>query len=816
MMKHDALRRAVQHHQGVQAPFTVLSGPFGAGKGRLIQDIETGMGSPVEACPTTHVPRTAFARRLRLFGNEGGRTPADAVALLHGSTFGADTSEERSHRTVVFRDVDLFDEDSLEALRLIIAAQQVGVIVTCSSESRIFARLGRILQGSRGLIVRLSRLEPREAADLVTHVLGAPPTAALQSYLQSVTGSFAEDLRVVARTGRDEGWIATIGSRSAILKSPIWLDRRAADAFRREIEGLLSGHVVELLRQVALADRIPSVNLFADPSTRETVQWCEEAGLLTIRGRYLYLSRDWHRHALVLSLGQDDLAEYETPADILHYRIRTQRPDSEAAIFAAREHLEQGLLDQAWFLVSGLPRADPRVLGIEASVLAVRGAPRAALETLADLTDSDHDAHDVAAVEAFVRSALLSAPSPGESALADVAQRLDQLEDFQPEGYLRSFPPPQEPLTASSRAASSLHQAGDTVVDTDLLIAASRAALDAYAAVLAGDGARAQSSLAVVMSIGAAELPIISSAWILERVGLARILAFPDEEALPSEWMAGETAERQLQHTITDQALKALRNIVCGTDAESLRAELDDLWLQFEVGLPLGNVSRRLLEALDFVVSGPRSEEIFGPTGHSFPSFGSTFRDICVEVVSILGRLLHTPARDLVGTLYGAADARPLAPGMWRTSMRCLLLRRASVLPVGVLRELVVLGSAAGVEPEVLDRVGDYLERGSHAGSDILRQPIPGHPAFRFCVDDASEDDGAPSLNSDIVELLSAREAHVTSLLVEGTSATDVGLDLGISVRTVQAHIRSIYRKLGVGSRLQLLARVTGGKDEPV
>ncbi|TLQ01537.1 helix-turn-helix transcriptional regulator [Nesterenkonia salmonea] len=316
------------------------------------------------------------------------------------------------------------------------------------------------------------------------------------------------------------------------------------------------------------------------------------------------------------------------------------------------------------------------------------------------------------------------------------------------------------------------------------------------------------------MSISAAELPIIATTWILERVGLARVLAFPDEHVLPHEWMVGETAERRLQHAITDQALLALKHIVCGVDSEILRVELDDLWLQFEVGLPLGNVSRRLLEALDFVISGPRSEEIFGPAGISVPSFGRTFSDVCVEVVAILGRLLHVPARDLIPTLYSTADARPLAPGMWRTSMRCLLLRRASLLPAGVLRELVVLARTAGVEPEVVGRVEAYLECGPPAGAEMLAEPIPGHPAFRFCVDRITEHPGAPQLRSDIVELLSDREAHVTVLLADGANAVEVGSELGISVRTVQAHIRSIYRKLGVGSRLQLLARLTGGGGE--
>ncbi len=816
MLKADVLRQAVQHYNGVKVPFVLVSGPFGAGKGRFVQDLETHLGSQFELCSTAAVPGKSLGRRLKAFDSPGVDTPAEAVARLHGSTLANGMLEGRLTRTLVFRDVDLFDHESLEVLRLIIAAQWVSVVATCSSESRISSQLSRSLQGDRGLILRLTALAEADVRGLLHEVLGAPPTSALQRYLQSVTGSFAEDLIVVALTGRDEGWIATIDARSAILRSPIWLDRRGADAFRQEIESILSEGVVELLRQVALAERIPIVNLFADAETRATVYWCEEAGLLTVRGSHVYLARAWHRHALVLSHGKDDLAEYETPGDILHYRTRPHVPDGEAALFAAREHLERGHLDQAWYLVSDIPRTDPRKLGIEASVLAVRGAPHTAVETLLERDSREESPTDVTALEAFARSALLSAPGEDLSKMADLSQRLDQLEDFAPDGYLESFPAPQGPLVASEHWKHSRSKHDEYVVDTELLANASCAALDAYAAVLAGDGERAHSSLAVAMSIRAAELPIIASTWILERVGLARVLAFPGEEVLPQEWMAGEPAERQLQHTITDQALLALQHTVCGVDSHVLRAELDDLWLQFEVGLPSGNVSRRLLEALDFVVSGPRSEEIFGPTGLSFPAFGRTFRDICVEVVAILGRLLHTPARDLVSTMYRTAEARPLAPGMWRTSMRCLLLRRASGLPAGVLRELLSVAQAAGVESEVIRRVETCLERGDASRAEMLSEPLPGHPAFRFCVDKVSEHHGARQLNPEIAAMLSGRESHVTALLADGASAAEVARELGISSRTVQAHIRSIYRKLGVGSRLQLLARLARGGEVPL
>ena len=52
-------------------------------------------------------------------------------------------------------------------------------------------------------------------------------------------------------------------------------------------------------------------------------------------------------------------------------------------------------------------------------------------------------------------------------------------------------------------------------------------------------------------------------------------------------------------------------------------------------------------------------------------------------------------------------------------------------------------------------------------------------------------------------ELLSQRELEVLKLAAESMSSKDIGEALFISVRTVQAHLRSIFNKLEVGSRTE-------------
>lgn len=54
-------------------------------------------------------------------------------------------------------------------------------------------------------------------------------------------------------------------------------------------------------------------------------------------------------------------------------------------------------------------------------------------------------------------------------------------------------------------------------------------------------------------------------------------------------------------------------------------------------------------------------------------------------------------------------------------------------------------------------------------------------------------------------ELLSEREMEVLKLAAKGMSNKDISEALFISVRTVQAHLRSIFNKIGVGSRSEAI-----------
>lgn len=60
-------------------------------------------------------------------------------------------------------------------------------------------------------------------------------------------------------------------------------------------------------------------------------------------------------------------------------------------------------------------------------------------------------------------------------------------------------------------------------------------------------------------------------------------------------------------------------------------------------------------------------------------------------------------------------------------------------------------------------------------------------------------------------KLLTQREIQVAYLIKEGHSYKQVATKCEISVDTVRMHIRNIYRKLDVKSKIQLANRITGG-----
>jgi NarL family two-component system response regulator LiaR len=85
--------------------------------------------------------------------------------------------------------------------------------------------------------------------------------------------------------------------------------------------------------------------------------------------------------------------------------------------------------------------------------------------------------------------------------------------------------------------------------------------------------------------------------------------------------------------------------------------------------------------------------------------------------------------------------------------------------------------------------------RAVNAGEPVLHPVVIGKLMTRFKLQAVRPTGGRAS------ELLSEREVEVLRLAAKGMSNKEIGDILFISVRTVQAHLRSIFNKLAVGSR---------------
>lgn len=91
-----------------------------------------------------------------------------------------------------------------------------------------------------------------------------------------------------------------------------------------------------------------------------------------------------------------------------------------------------------------------------------------------------------------------------------------------------------------------------------------------------------------------------------------------------------------------------------------------------------------------------------------------------------------------------------------------------------------------------------------------LSHPGPGHPNRRLNVTYLAVDGDLKALILSQAAVpvshgpeLTARETAVLKLLAQGETAEGIGRRLGISHRTVEAHLTHLYRKLDVRDRLQ-------------
>ena len=139
-----------------------------------------------------------------------------------------------------------------------------------------------------------------------------------------------------------------------------------------------------------------------------------------------------------------------------------------------------------------------------------------------------------------------------------------------------------------------------------------------------------------------------------------------------------------------------------------------------------------------------------------------------------------------------------------REALRGERLRRSPQPTVGHAHALLVLAHVR-VSRSRLERAAGDLERAQRA---IVEFPDPGRlPAIAVAVEQDLTMARANPGNLDMVEEPSAAELAVLRGLATGLSRREIGAQLYISLNTVKTHTRELYRKLGVTSRADAVAR---------
>jgi DNA-binding NarL/FixJ family response regulator len=137
------------------------------------------------------------------------------------------------------------------------------------------------------------------------------------------------------------------------------------------------------------------------------------------------------------------------------------------------------------------------------------------------------------------------------------------------------------------------------------------------------------------------------------------------------------------------------------------------------------------------------------------------------------------------GSLANAADLRKLHRRFPKTRLVVLASRPTTAES----RQMLAFGATACLSKasearDVLHAI-HLASRGLHVLPSIQEVP-PAHPG---------------------PDTLTPREAEVMELLQTGETNAEIAKELHVSVETVRSHTRRIYRKLGVKTRRELLAR---------
>jgi FixJ family two-component response regulator len=174
---------------------------------------------------------------------------------------------------------------------------------------------------------------------------------------------------------------------------------------------------------------------------------------------------------------------------------------------------------------------------------------------------------------------------------------------------------------------------------------------------------------------------------------------------------------------------------------------------------------------------------------------GEPVRNRQLPVIVITGYPTVESAIDALRLCVVDYICKPFEPAALLGSVARAVARKRA------LRTVQELEVRVGEVTAILESVKSSLD---NAGA-----PLSLAPSMPARADDGRPDDSLQArLHRNEFATLSRREREILSLMAQGHSAVGAAQSLGISVSTVRNHLKSAYRKIGVGSQLALVRKL--------
>ena len=198
-------------------------------------------------------------------------------------------------------------------------------------------------------------------------------------------------------------------------------------------------------------------------------------------------------------------------------------------------------------------------------------------------------------------------------------------------------------------------------------------------------------------------------------------------------------------------------------------------------------------------------------------------------VRSAIRQALEADDVTVVGEASSAEEALRLAPEL-RPDLLLLDIDLPGMSGIEAVRELAPrLPDTRVVMLTVSTDRRDLLDAVRHGAAGYLTKDLTGDALLRavrglrrgdlpmsrvhaaLVIDQLTKAGGTVSGGDEISALLSSREQEVLRLLSEGLTDREIGGALSISPRTVESHVSSVLRKLGVRNRAEAAQRYRSG-----